>query len=187
MRLSAQEYELLVEQAPIMIWRAGLDARCDWFNERWLAFTGRALEDELGDGWAEGVHPEDLDRCVATYRRHFDARMPFLMEYRLRRYDGAWRWISDRGVPFDREPGVFGGFIGSCVDVTERVEAQRALEQQRKSEIHELRALLPMCASCKSIRDDAGYWERVERYIESRSTATFTHTFCPACAAKLYP
>ena len=119
-----------------MIWRAGLDARCDYFNETWLAFTGRTFEQELGDGWAEGVHGDDLDRCVAIYRDHFARRAVFEMEYRLRRHDGAYRYIFDRGVPFLDEAGQFAGFIGSCVDVDERVRAQALLEasaaRQRK-------------------------------------------------------
>jgi PAS domain S-box-containing protein len=111
-----------------MIWRAGLDARCDYFNETWLAFTGRTFEQEVGDGWAEGVHRDDFDRCVGIYHDHFARREVFEMEYRLRRHDGAYRHIFDRGVPFFDEAGTFAGFIGSCVDVDERVRAQALLE-----------------------------------------------------------
>ena len=125
--LSPQEYAILVEQAPIMIWRAGTDSLCDYFNERWLAFTGRTLAQEQGNGWAEGVHPEDLQRCVDYYLDHFQRHEPFAMEYRLRRHDGAWRWILDCGTPILVEDGVFRGYTGSCIDVTERVEAQEAL------------------------------------------------------------
>jgi PAS domain S-box-containing protein len=116
-----------------MIWRAGLDAKCDYFNETWLAFTGRALEQEMGDGWAEGVHPDDFERCVAYYLDHFNRHEPFEMEYRLRRHDGEWRWIFDRGVPFTDDAGNFAGFIGSCVDVDDRRRAQDA-EQQFSNE-----------------------------------------------------
>lgn len=130
--LASAEYRLLVEHSPVMIWRSGLDANCDYFNETWLAFTGRSLEQEQGNGWAEGVHPEDLDRCVAFYLDHFARRQPFEMEYRLRRHDGAYRWIFDRGVPFTGEDGAFAGFIGSCIDVDERHKAQDA--QRRDSE-----------------------------------------------------
>ena len=126
--LSGHEYRLLVESSPVMIWRAGLDAKCDYFNETWLAFTGRTFEQELGDGWAEGVHPGDLDRCVGLYRDHFARHAIFEMEYRLRRHDGVYRYIFDRGVPFVDEAGKFAGFIGSCIDVDARVRAQVLLE-----------------------------------------------------------
>jgi PAS domain S-box-containing protein len=128
--LTPTEYRLLVRHSPVMIWRSGLDAKCDYFNETWRAFTGRSIEQEMGDGWAEGVHPDDLDRCVAHYLDHFGRREPFEMEYRLRRHDGVYRWIFDRGVPFVDDAGGFAGFIGSCVDVDERRKAQDA-EQQR--------------------------------------------------------
>src|SRR5688572_18612539 len=126
--LPPAQYRLLVESSPVMIWRAGVDARCDYFNETWLAFTGRTFEQELGDGWAEGVHRDDLDRCVGIYRDHFERRAVFEMEYRLRRHDGVYRYIFDRGVPFFDEADEFAGFIGSCVDVEERVRAQAVLE-----------------------------------------------------------
>ena len=116
-----------------MIWRSGLDAKCDYFNKTWLAFTGRAIEQEMGDGWAKGVHPDDLERCVSHYLDHFGRREPFEMEYRLRRHDGVYRWIFDRGVPFTDDTGIFAGYIGSCVDVDERRRAQDA-EQQRNQQ-----------------------------------------------------
>ena len=123
---TATEYRLLVQHSPVMIWRAGLDAKCDYFNETWLAFTGRTMAQEMGDGWAEGVHPDDFERCVKLYLDHFHRRAPFEMEYRLRRHDGEFRWILDRGVPYSDDSGAFTGFIGSCVDVHERRVAQEA-------------------------------------------------------------
>jgi PAS domain S-box-containing protein len=126
--LPAEQYRLLVESSPVMIWRSGIDTKCDYFNETWLAFTGRTFEQELGDGWAEGVHRDDFERCVGIYLDHFARRAVFEMEYRLRRHDGVYRYIFDRGVPFFDEVGTFGGFIGSCVDVDERVRGQALLE-----------------------------------------------------------
>jgi PAS domain S-box-containing protein len=133
--LSATEYRLLVEHSPVMVWRAGLEAKCDYFNDRWLAFTGRSVEQELGDGWTEGVHPDDLDRCMAHYLDHFERREPFAMEYRLRRRDGVYRWIFDRGVPFADEEGAFLGYIGSCVDVDDRHRAQAERERQDQEQL----------------------------------------------------
>jgi two-component system, OmpR family, sensor histidine kinase VicK len=133
--LTAAEYGLLVENSPVMVWRAGLDGKCDYFNETWLAFTGRAFAQEEGDGWAEGVHGEDLRRCTGCYLDHFRRRQPFEMEYRLRRHDGVYRWILDRGVPHDDDRGAFAGFIGSCVDVDERRRAQDARERRDREEL----------------------------------------------------
>lgn len=109
--------------APVMIWVSGTDKQCIWFNRPWLNFTGRDIHAELGDGWLEGVHPEDLDRCLETYVRHFDARMDFRMEYRLRRFDQTYRWIDDTGIPRFALDGSFLGYIGSCTDVNQHKEA----------------------------------------------------------------
>lgn len=117
-------YKLIVESAPNLLWKSGIDAKCDYFNTTWLEFTGRTLEQEIGDGWVEGVHKDDLQHCVKTYLDHFEKRRPFEMEYRLHRHDGEYRWINDRGVPFF-EDEIFKGYIGSCIDVTERVEGQQ--------------------------------------------------------------
>lgn len=187
MPLQPPEYATIVEQAPILIWRADTSAACDFFNDRWLEFTGRTLAQELGDGWAEGVHPDDLGRCVETYRAAFRDRRIFEMEYRLRRHDGAWRWVFDRGVPFRDARGEFSGYIGSCVDVTERVEAQRILAERTERELRELRELIPICARCKKVRDDHGFWERVETYVERVTHRHFTHGLCQECAELLYP
>lgn len=133
--LTPTEYRLLVEHSPVMIWRSGLDASCDYFNETWLSFTGRTLEQEMGNGWAEGVHPDDFERCVAFYLDHFHRREPFEMEYRLRRHDGVYRWIFDRGAPFTDDIGAFAGFIGSCVDVEERRKYQEAQQQHSQEQL----------------------------------------------------
>ena len=132
MDLILTEYKTIVETAPNLIWRSGLDAKCYYFNKTWLEFTGRTFEQEYGDGWAEGVHPEDLERCVKIYSDNFANRTAFEMEYRLRRHDGEWRWINDRGVPAFDEYGVFSGFVGSCLDVTEKIEGYILKEMAQK-------------------------------------------------------
>ena len=108
----------LMDSAPVMIWVSGPDKLCTWFNKPWLDFTGRTLEQERGSGWAEGVHRDDLERCLKTYAAHFDARTPFRMEYRLRRADGAYRTILDTGGPRFSSGGAFLGYIGSCIEVS---------------------------------------------------------------------
>src|SRR6185369_481258 len=100
-------------------WIADTTRQYTWFNRPWLEFTGRALEQEYGQGWTEGVHPDDLDRCLKTYENAFDRRDPFQMDYRLRRHDGEWRWIFDSGIPRFGPDGAFNGYIGSCIDITE--------------------------------------------------------------------
>jgi diguanylate cyclase (GGDEF)-like protein/PAS domain S-box-containing protein len=127
MELSGLEYKLIVESSPNMIWRSGLDGNCYYFNETWLRFTGRTMEQEMGEGWVSGVHPEDVDRCMETYLSAFRQREPFEMEYRLKRHDGLYRWINDRGVPVYHD-GEFHGYIGSCMDVSEKIEGMRLTE-----------------------------------------------------------
>ncbi len=183
-RLTLSEYEALVEQSPILSWRANTDSLCDYFNDRWLDFRGRTMEQEYGNGWAEGVHPEDFDRCLSIYIENFTSRTVFEMEYRLKRHDGVYRWIFDRGVPFNDAEGNFSGFIGSCVDVTERIEAQEALKNKLENEIKTLSGIIPICSYCKKIRDDKEIWQQLESYISSHSEALFTHSICPTCAEK---
>jgi PAS domain S-box-containing protein len=133
--LTTAEYRVLVEQAPIMIWRSNAQAKCDYFNERWLSFTGRTLVEELGDGWAKGVHADDYDRCLSTYLDAFKRRELFEMEYRLRRYDGEYRWVLDSGSPLYNAAGAFTGFAGSCIDVTDRVHARATLARVNLREL----------------------------------------------------
>lgn len=180
-RLSLQEYEALVEQSPILIWRANTEALCDYFNERWLSFRGRSMAQEYGNGWAEGVHPDDFDRCLKIFLDSFNNKEVFEMEYRLMRYDGIYRWIFDRGVPFGDENGQFAGYIGSCIDVTDRVEAQEALRFNLEHEIKTLKGIIPICSYCKKIRDDKESWQQLEQYISDHSEAHFSHGICPSC------
>ncbi len=129
LRESEERFRVVANSAPMMIWMSGVDKLCTYFNQSWLDFTGRPLDAELGNGWTEGIHPEDFAKCLEIYVQSFDRRQPFRMEYRLRRYDGEYRWILDIGVPMTTSDGSFCGFIGSCVDVTDRKKAEEALSR----------------------------------------------------------
>ncbi len=141
LRESELRYRTLADSGHALIWTSGLDKKCDYFNKVWLEFTGRGMEQELGDGWTEGVHPDDMERCLETYVSAFDRRAPFSMTYRLRRHDGEYRWLQDDGAPRFDEERRFLGYIGHCFDVTERIEAERALKQSEERHLHLYRLL----------------------------------------------
>ena len=139
LRESEGRFRLVANTAPVMIWTAGTDRKCSYVNKTWLDFTGRPLEAELGDGWVEGVHPDDSNRCLQTYTEAFDRRESFELQYRLRRKDGEYRWVLDDGVPRFNPDGTFAGYIGSCIDITERKLAEESLATigRRLIEAHE--------------------------------------------------
>jgi PAS domain S-box-containing protein len=133
LRESEDRFRTMADGAPVMMWMSGLDKLCTDFNRGWLLFTGRSIEQELGNGWTEGVHPDDLQKCMATYIDAFDKRQPFSMEYRLRRHDGEYHWIDDSGSPRFLPDGTFAGYIGSCVDIQDRKATELArLELARR-------------------------------------------------------
>ena len=131
LRESEQRFRTTANAAPVLIWMSGKDKRCTWFNQRWLDFVGRAIEQELGDGWCDNVHPADFDRTLDTYHAAFDARRSYELEYRLQRDDGAWRWLLERGTPHLGPKGEFVGYIGTCVDITEHRETVEQLRENR--------------------------------------------------------
>jgi PAS domain S-box-containing protein len=132
-------FRMMADAAPVMIWFSGPDKRSTYFNERWLEFTRRTLDEELGDGWADVLHPEDRRRCLAEYSQAFDARREFEIEARARRYDGVYRWHLNRGRPMRARDGTFLGYIGTCIDVTERrnAEEERQLRLRIAGDLHE--------------------------------------------------
>jgi PAS domain S-box-containing protein len=126
---SEQRFRTMADCSPVLLWMAGLDGRCEFFNQTWLDFRGRSMEQESGYGWAEGVHPQDFQVCMDTYMDAFRERREFEMVYRLRRHDGVYRWILDHGTPRYASHGEFAGYIGSCTDITDRKDAEDALRQ----------------------------------------------------------
>jgi PAS domain S-box-containing protein len=153
----------VMDAAPVMIWVSGADKNCVWFNRPWLNFTGRSMAEELGDGWTEGVHPDDYERCLDTYVNHFEARTEFRMQYRLRGHDGTFRWIDDRGIPRQARNGTFLGYIGSCVDISHLKETEAALRE------HETRLRLATSSAKlgiyeQDIKNDRTVWVNERMY-----------------------
>ncbi len=147
---SEARFRTMADCAPVMLWMSGTDGLWHFFNQGWMDFSGRPLEEELGTGWAEGVHAEDIQRCMTTYLEAFAERRPFRMEYRLRRKDGEYRWILDQGKPRWNRPrgggdaegadGEFAGYIGSCIDITEQQTLQAELDTRVRERTAELLA-----------------------------------------------
>jgi PAS domain S-box-containing protein len=126
LRGSEERFRLMADRAPVMMWTARPDTTLDFLNRTCVDFTGIPLDQLLGEGWLNAVHPEDLEHCTRTYVPAFEARQPFLMEYRIRRADGAYRWLLDSGGPKYEANGSFAGYIGCSIDITERRDAEES-------------------------------------------------------------
>ncbi|MBS0197624.1 MAG: PAS domain S-box protein [Planctomycetes bacterium] len=154
MRDSEARFRVLADAVPVLVWLSGRDKRAVDFNKRWLDYTGRTLEDELGDGWTTGVHPEDLAVCLSAYEQAFDAQREFEIEYRLRRHDGEYRWMVSKGLPrYDN--GEFVGYVGGCMDVTERKEAKR-LQAEALALATKLAAAAEVYEAARTVNDAVG-------------------------------
>jgi PAS domain S-box-containing protein len=127
-------FRMMANTAPVMIWIADTEGHCTFFNKSWLDFTGKSLEDSLGDRWAESVHQEDVEKTLILYRSSVEERTPFTMEYRFRRHDGEYRWVLECGVPTFDTQGGFTGFIGSAIDITDRKKAEEEKEESLQRE-----------------------------------------------------
>src|SRR6185503_5477141 len=137
-RESEERFRTVADTAPVMIWMSGTDKGCEFFNAGWLKFRGRTLEEELGFGWTEGLHSEERERALAAYTAAFDERKPFHLESRFLRADGRYRWVTNYGIPRYAPDGTFMGYIGSCLDITERREMAEELEREVVSRTAEL-------------------------------------------------
>jgi PAS domain S-box-containing protein len=142
LRESEARFRSVADTAPVMIWMSDTDKRCSFFNQGWLQFTGRTFEQEFGNGWIEGVHPEDAEHCYKIYSTSFDARESFTMEYRLRRKDRSYGWVLDTGTPRFSSDNVFLGYIGSCIDISERKDSELEAQRHRAELAHLSRVAL---------------------------------------------
>ncbi|MBC7886991.1 MAG: PAS domain S-box protein [Ferruginibacter sp.] len=129
---SEQRFRNIANSAPVLIWMSGIDKLRNFFNTAWLVFTGRGMDQEYGNGWNEGVHADDLQKSLGIYTNAFDLHQEFYMEYRLKRYDGEYRWISDKGVPHFTPDGIFEGYIGACMDIHEQIIYQKKLKEDEE-------------------------------------------------------
>ncbi len=128
-KMAERRFRQLADFAPVKVWIAAADGGLHFCNKRWLEFRGRTMEQEAGTGWTEGVHPDDLQGAMTTYLTALEARRKFRMEFRLRRHDGQWRWVLDDGQPIYSIAGEIEGYIGSCVDITERRQSEEQLQR----------------------------------------------------------
>jgi PAS domain S-box-containing protein len=159
-----RRFQNMADAAPVLLWMSEPDGLCTFFNQSWLDFTGRTMDEEWGVGWAEGIYFEDFQKCMDTYFAAFNARRVFEMEYRLRRRDGEYRWILDRGTPRYTPDGTFAGYIGSCIDITDRKRLESDLRQAVRDRddflsiaSHELRTpLTTLSLEIQSLRRSLG-------------------------------
>ena len=144
---SEKRFQTMADAAPVLIWVSGEDKLCTYVNKAWLEFTGRSMKQELGNGWSEALHPDDVEKTLQTYSSAFDAREPFLMQYRLKRHDGEYRRVTDQGVPRYGPRGNFRGYVGACVDITDLLKKEAAL--------HEIEERVALAAEAAQL----GAWE----------------------------
>jgi PAS domain S-box-containing protein len=138
-RANEQRFRRLADQSKVLIWQSDVSGACTWCNRAWLDFVGRTMDEESGDGWARGIHPDDAAECVGTYRGSFEFRRPFTLTSRFRRHDGEYRWLMITGGPVEDGAGEFTGFMGSCFDVTDRLQAEKRVRESLREKERLLR------------------------------------------------
>jgi PAS domain S-box-containing protein len=162
-----QRFRELADNAPVLIWRSKPDMSFDWFNAVWLSFRGRTMEEELGYGFADGIHPDDRDECATIYLDAFEARQSFSMEYRLQRHDGAYCWFLCNGRPYRHADGHFGGYFGSCTDISQQKEAIAQKDLMLRELQHRVRNNMQLISSLLTLRIGAARDEAVRDELKA--------------------
>lgn len=175
-RDSETRFRSMTNNAPMLVWISGTDKLSNYFNQTWLDFTGRTMEQEVGNGWMQGIHDEDFERCLDVFSTAFDAREDFETEYRLRRFDGEYRWLLDKGVPLFTHNGIFKGYIGSCIDITERKQGQEALlkAERRASEeyLELLSRIVPIAQTLGTARNLTSIYRALHDFVRASMPCT---------------
>lgn len=170
--LETQRLRVLAENAPIMIWSTGKDKLCEYFNQSWLDFRGRSLEQEAGSRWADGVHPDDVAACLSARDAAFERRANYQIEYRLLRHDSVYRWILEMGAPWYRPAGMFHGYVGSCIDIHERRQERENLKNRNDALSLQLDELIQFTYAAahdlqEPLRTIAGYTRSLAKEVEA--------------------
>ena len=194
LRNSEEKFRLLVENSYDIIYSLSADGTFLFVSQAWTTLLGHPVSEVIGKSFAPFVHPDDLPGCMLFLKDVIGkGQRQEGVEYRVRHADGTWYWHTSNAVPFTYEAGSVVGFYGIARDITERKNREEAMKelisrlQKALDEIKTLRGIVPICANCKKVRADEGYWQQVEVYVTEHTEAQFSHGICPDCSKRLYP
>lgn len=193
LRTSEERFKRLSASAPVGIFETDAQGAVLYQNDRWCEITGLARSDARGFGWSQALHPDDRDRVLAEWTQCQKEAKGYHGEFRFVRPGGEVRWVLTRTAPVFTAEGEVIGHVGANEDITERKKGDAQREflikslEEALADLKTLSGLIPICAWCKKIRDDQGYWNQVEIYVERRSSAQFSHGLCPECLRRCVP
>jgi PAS domain S-box-containing protein len=181
---SIDDYKLLLESSPMMIWMANTEQKFDYFNRKWRDFRGNGPGDDNGKVWLSAIYAEDRKLFIDMFLDAFERRECFESEFRLLDRDGTYRWVYCSGAPVEDSIGSFAGFIGTCMDINGHIQRERVFERLL-AEIKQ-DGVIPICSSCNKVRDRHGNWHTLEEVLQNPGALEFSHTVCPDCEKQLY-